>query len=51
MLIHREARRLHEEYVRTANVLEQLKVNLSVGESLQASLAQRYTDELADLLA
>ncbi len=50
MLIHRETRGLHEEDVRTANVLEQLKMNLAVGEALQPGLAQRHTDELADLL-
>src|SRR5271168_693063 len=50
MLIDRETRRLHEKYIRTANVLEQLKMNLAVGESLQPGLAQRHTDELADLL-
>src|SRR5205823_13562920 len=37
--------------IRTANVFEQLKLNLAVGESLQPGLAQRHTDELADLLA
>ena len=50
MLIDRERRRLHDEDVRTANVLEQLKMNLAVGESLQPGLAQWHTDELADLL-
>src|ERR1700734_3604316 len=51
MLIDRETRRLHDKDVRTADVLEQLKMNLAVGESLQPGLAQRHTDELADLLA
>src|SRR5882757_3423998 len=51
MLIHRETRRLHKKYVRAANILEQLKVNLSIREPLQASLAHRNSNELADLLA
>src|SRR5271156_5990224 len=51
MLIDRKTRRLHEKYIRTANVLEQLKMTLAVGESLQPGLAQRHTDELADLLS
>jgi hypothetical protein len=51
MLVNRETRRLHEKDVRTANVLEQLKVNFSIGEPLQASLAYGNSDELADLLA
>src|SRR5271170_7418246 len=50
MLIDRPTGRLHEENIRTANVLEQLKMNLAVRESLQPGLAQRHTDELADLL-
>src|SRR6185312_13654642 len=51
MLIDRPTRRLHQKDVRSANVFEQLKMNLAVGESLQPGLAQRHTDELADLLA
>ena len=51
MLIHRVTRRLHNEDVHATDVLEQLKMNLSIGESLQASFAYRDTDELADLLA
>src|SRR3984885_9712822 len=51
MLIDRETRRLHKKYVRTANVLEQLKMYFAVGESLQPGLAQRHTDELANLLS
>src|SRR5207244_10648748 len=50
MLIHRVTRRLNEKNIRTANILEQLKLNLAIGESLQPGLAQRHTDELADLL-
>src|ERR1700679_3995796 len=50
MLVDRVTRRLNEKHIRTANVLEQLKMNLAIGESLQPGLAQRHTDELADLL-
>ena len=49
MLIDRPTRRLNKKDIRTANVLEQLKMNLAVGESLQPGLAQRHTNELADL--
>jgi len=51
MLIDRPTRRLHKKYVRTADVLKELKVNLAVRESLQPGLAQRHTNELADLLS
>src|SRR6202042_3215943 len=51
MLVDRVTRRLNEKHIRTANVLEQLKMNLAIGESLQPGLAQRHTGELADLLA
>ena len=51
MLIDRKTRRLHQENIRAANVLQQLKMYLAVGESLQPGLAQRHSNELADLLA
>ncbi len=50
MLIDRITGRLNQKDIRTANVLQQLKMNLSIGEALQAGLAQRNSDELADLL-
>ena len=50
VLIHGVACGLHQKHIHAANVLQQLKVNLAIGKSLQLGLAQRYADEIADLL-
>ncbi len=50
VLIHRVAGRLNHEYVYAADVLEQLEINLAVGEALQLGLAHRNPDVPADLL-
>ena len=49
MLIHRKTGGLHEKNVRAANVFQQLKQDLAIGESLQLGFAERDADESADL--
>ena len=50
VLVHRIAGGLHHEYIRAADILEQLEVNFAVGKALHLGLAQRDADVLADLL-
>jgi hypothetical protein len=44
VLIHRETSGLHDKNIHAADVFEQLKVDLSVSETLQLALAQLYPD-------
>jgi hypothetical protein len=50
VLIHRETRWLHDKNIHAADVLEQLKVNLSVGKTLQLAFAQLHPDMGANAL-
>ncbi len=49
MLIDRITCRLHYENVDTANILKQLKINLSIGKALHLGFAQRQSDDVAYL--
>src|SRR5580704_5300003 len=51
VLIHRKTSRLHDKDVHSPDVLQQLKINLSVGETLQLTLAQLYSDVRANALS
>ena len=51
MLVHGVACGLYQKHIHAANILQQLKVHLAIGEALQLGLAQRHADKLADLLA
>ena len=50
VLIHRKTSRLHDKNIHAADVLEQLKVNLSVGKTLQLALAQLHPDMGTNIL-
>ena len=50
VLVHRPAGGLHDENIRSAHVLQQLEVNLAIGEARHPGLTQRHADVLADIL-
>ncbi len=49
MLVDRRARGLHDEDIRAANVLVDLKRDLGVGKTQQPRLPKLHAEELADL--
>ena len=48
MLVHRITSRLDHEHVHAANILQQLKVNLAIGEALHLGFAHRQPDDFAN---
>ena len=51
VLIHRKTGRLHDKNIDAADVLEQLKVDLSIGKTLQLAFAQMNTDMGTNILS
>ena len=50
VVVHGGMARLHDEYVRAAHILQNLKINFTVAESPEERFAQRHVQVAADAL-